>query len=140
MDLIILELAEEAEVSDLKSLFKGLADKAEFKIVIQSYVDGSHCRYGIANFKLPKLGRKSIRKFNNKKLLDAPVTVRQFHHRTYQNERRALDWRNKVWDKPERRIAERRRKVVNNIEDELDIITNNFTVEEVGDEVPSLAT
>ena len=140
MDLIILELPEEAEVSDLKTLFRGLADKAEFKIVFQRYVDGSHCRYGIAKFKLPKPGKKAIRKFNNKKLLGEPVTVRQFHHRTYQNERRALDWRNKVWDKPERRIAERRRKVINEIEDELIVIPDNFTVEEVGDEVPSMAT
>ncbi len=37
------------------------------------------------------------------------LDVREFIHRSYSNERRALDWREKRWDQPERRIAERRK-------------------------------
>jgi len=37
------------------------------------------------------------------------LDVREFTHRTYGNERRALDWREKSWDQPERRVAERRK-------------------------------
>ncbi len=36
------------------------------------------------------------------------LDVREFIHRSYSNERRALNWREKPWHKPERRVSERR--------------------------------
>jgi uncharacterized protein YifE (UPF0438 family) len=35
--------------------------------------------------------------------------VREYKQRSYSNERRALNWRDKPWDGVERRISERRR-------------------------------
>ena len=114
-DVIVLELADEADLPDLQALLKRLAARASCRIVEQKYADGTRCRYGLASFEQVKYAIKAIKKFNQKKLLGVPVTVRQYFHRSYQNERRVLNWRELPWDGPERRLGERRRKLASAI-------------------------
>jgi hypothetical protein len=43
-------------------------------------------------------------------LRSSALRLREYHHRNYSNERRALGWRNRPWSAKERRLSERRRQ------------------------------
>lgn len=70
-----------------------------------------HCNSGyfcIANIDKEKTAHKFIKKFNNKSPYGHPLNIREFVHRSYGNERRAINWRNKAWDGDEKRNGDRR--------------------------------
>lgn len=110
MEVFIGNLADNVSVTDLTAFFKAFANKARIRIVEKRQEDGSRIRYGIANFDTDKLALKAIKKLNQKELRGRAVVLREYIHRSYSNERRALNWRDKPWDGPERRRVERRKK------------------------------
>lgn len=110
MEVFIGNLAENVTVSDLTAFFKAFANKARIRIIEKRQEDGSRIRYGVADFDADKLALKAIKKLNQKELRGRPVVLREYFHRSYNNERRALNWRDKPWNGPERRRVERRKK------------------------------
>lgn len=118
LDVYIGNLHPKARPGDLEAFFKGFTKNTRFKIVTKYYNDGSSHRFGIVTFESEVLGRKAISKLHLKQLMGKPVEVREYFHRTYQNERRELGWRNKQWEGEDRRGQERRRKEVEKPEEE----------------------
>lgn len=110
MDVFIGNLAPNASLTDLIGFFKGFSGKAKIRIVEKRMEDGGRCRYGIAAFESDKLAQKAIKKLNNKPLRGQLVALREYFHRYYYNERRAVNWRELPWEGVERRQQERRRK------------------------------
>ena len=110
MEVFIGNLAPNATLTDLIGFFKGFAGKARIRIVEKKLEDGSKCRYGIADFESDKLGLKAIKKLHGKSLRGEPVVMREYFHRYYGNERRAVNWRDQPWQGVERRQQERRMK------------------------------
>ncbi len=62
----------------------------------------------IANFNTEKTAQKFIKKFNRKSPYGHPLNIREFVHRSYGNERRAINWRTKEWEGDDKRVGERR--------------------------------
>lgn len=110
MEVFIGNIAPNVTLTDLVGFFKGFSGKAKIRIVEKRQEDGSKIRYGIADFESDKLALKAIKKLNQKPLRGELVVLREFFHRYYGNERRAVNWRDLPWDGVERRQHERRRK------------------------------
>lgn len=111
MDVFIGNLADGVTLRDLTLFFKAFANKARLRLAEKRHEDGTRIRYAVAEFDSDKLALKAIKKFNGALLRGQRLVLREFFHRSYSNERRALNWRDKPWDGPERRRTERRRKV-----------------------------
>lgn len=112
MEIFIGNLSPHTTLSDLIGFFKGFSNKAKFRIIEKRQDDGSRYRYGIAFFDSDKLALKAIKKLHQKPLRGELVVLREYFHRNYSNERRALNWRNIPWQGVERRQQERRRKEI----------------------------
>lgn len=112
MEVFIGNLSPNATLSDLIVFFKGFSSKAKFHIIEKRQEGGGKFRYGIAYFDSDKLALKAIKKLNQKPLRGERVVLREYFHRNYSNERRALNWREKPWHGEERRQQERRRKEI----------------------------
>lgn len=112
MEVFIGNLAIGVTYTDLISFFKGFANKMRLRIVDKRQDDGSKLRYAIATFESEKLALKAIKKLNQKTLRGEPVVLREYFHRYYANERRALNWRDKPWEGVERRKTERRKQSI----------------------------
>lgn len=111
MDVFIGNLSQRTTLSDLVAFFKSFASDARFQLFDKHYQDGSSSRYAVATIDPDKLAEKAIKKLNGQSLNGVPVLLREFLHRSYGNERRAMGWRDKVWHGVERRQNERRRKM-----------------------------
>lgn len=108
MELYIGNIPDGIEDYDLRKLFRIEGEQVSFKIVTS---DGGHNKahcYGLASFDSDKLARQVARHFNGMPFKDKRIVVKEFTHRTYSNERRALNWREIEWDKAERRNLDRR--------------------------------
>jgi len=122
MDLYIGNLPSDVDEQELRAFFKGCArdKRCRFVIVAKECKDGSVKRYGLAMIEPDKAALKALRKFDRAKFKDSLVTVREFVHRSYSNERRSPNWRARHWHRPERRCCERRRAVRTSMEDLFD--------------------
>jgi RNA recognition motif-containing protein len=120
MEVFIGNLAPNVSVTDLIGFFKGFSGKAKIRIVEKQLEDGTKCRFGIADFESDRLALKAIKKLNQKPLRGELVMVREYVHRSYYNERRAVNWRDKPWEGVERRQHERRRKETHKDQDSFD--------------------
>lgn len=110
MEVFIGNLAPNTSLTDLIGFFKSFAGKAKIRIVEKRLEDGNKLRYGIADFESDRLAQKAIKKLNQKPLRGELVVLREYFHRYYYNERRAVNWRELPWDGVERRQQERRRQ------------------------------
>lgn len=110
MDVFVGNLSPRTTLSDLVTFFKGFASDTRFQLFDKQYEDGSRIRYAVATIEPDKLAEKAIKKLNGQKLHGEAVVMREFLHRNYGNERRAVGWRDKPWHGVERRDNERRRK------------------------------
>lgn len=109
MELYVGQLSSQDTVEDLRQFFKAFARKAGFKIVKLIRPSGP-VYIGVVSMESEKLAAKAIRKLHTRKLNGRRVTVREFIYRSGGNERRALNWRERVWNGIERRMAERRER------------------------------
>lgn len=119
MDLYIGNLPSDVDEAELRAFFKrcGKDKRCRFVIVTKQCKDGAVERYGLAAIEPERAALKALRKFDNARLKDHVVKVREFFHRSYNNERRSPNWRARRWHRPERRRFERRRAVRTSMED-----------------------
>lgn len=122
MDLFIGNLPGNVVEKDLINFFRGYNKKVQFRIESKDMSDGSKLRYAVASYESDKLARKAMAKLHGQMLYGATLNIREFEHRSYNNERRAIGWRNKPWDDIERRQDDRRNHVAFQHKDEFDII------------------
>lgn len=111
MDVFVGNLSQRTTLNDLMVFFKGFASDARFQIFDKQFEDGSRTRYAVASIEPDKLAEKAIKKLNGSYLQGNTLLLREFLHRSYSNERRAVGWRDKPWHGVERRTSERRRKL-----------------------------
>jgi RNA recognition motif-containing protein len=108
MELYIGNIPDDIDDYDLRKFFQVVGEQASFRIVTH---DGGHNkahRYGLASFDSDKLAQQVVKRFNGMPFKDQRVVVKEFSHRNYSNDRRALNWREADWDKSERRSHDRR--------------------------------
>ena len=108
MELYIGNIPEQITDYDLRRFFNVIGEQASFHIVNGHTREGEPCHYGLADVESEKLGFQLMARFNNKSLQGCDVVVREFLHRNYSNDRRALNWRQAEWLDVERRRADRR--------------------------------
>jgi len=112
MDVFVGNLSPRTTLSDLVAFFKSFASEARFQLFTKQFEDGAQVHYAVATIESDKLAEKAIKKLNGQSLNGHPVMLREFIHRNYGNERRAVGWRDKPWHGVERRGLERRRKQI----------------------------
>lgn len=110
MDVFVGNLSPRTTLSDLVTFFKSFSSDTRFQIHDKQFADGSRTRYAIASIEPDKLAQKAIKKLNGGYLHGNTVVLREFLYRSYNNERRAIGWRDRTWQGVERRDSERRRK------------------------------
>ncbi|MGM0594551.1 MAG: RNA recognition motif domain-containing protein, partial [Pseudomonadota bacterium] len=103
MDVFIGNITVNTSQTEILSLLKGFAKKARVRMVNQTLESGERAYYAIAEFDSERLARKAIKKLNGTLLHGQQVVLREYVHRSYSNERRAVNWRDRPWDGPERR-------------------------------------
>lgn len=108
MDVFIGNITVNTSQTEILSLLKGFAKKARVRMVNQTLESGERAYYAIAEFDSERLARKAIKKLNGTLLHGQQVVLREYVHRSYSNERRAVNWRDRPWDGPERRRSDRR--------------------------------
>lgn len=122
MEIFIGNLPVNTSAYELRRLFNQAIDKMSGgflpwkkphpgQIAIQIVEKGSaagRIRYGHAVIEPETIARHCIQTLNHHFLNGQPLTVREYFQRSYMNERRALDWREKPWHGPERRADDRR--------------------------------
>ena len=121
MKILIANLPPRITELELLDLLKPYhkRDGLRLQVVDQICDDGVHHYYAIADILHERLAAKALKKLNGKMLRSCELRLREFQHRNYSNERRALGWRNRPWSAKERRLMERRRQTRQHI-DELD--------------------
>ena len=127
MELELLEL--------LKPFHK--RDGLHLQVVDQTAEDGTHHYYAVADILHERLATKAIKKLQGKMLRGFQLRLREFQHRSYSNERRALGWRNRPWNAKERRLKERRRQTRKQV-DELDELFAREAMDESGIEIEEI--
>ena len=109
MELYVGPLSSRTTVSELQRFFKGFEKKASFRLMKLIRNSGPHY-FGLVEFDSDRLGKKAMKKLHSSKFNEHRVIVREYEHRASSNDRRALNWRELVWNKVERRDLERRQK------------------------------
>jgi len=79
-----------------------------FKIVEKHTASGSY-RYAIATIEPKSVAVECIGLMNKRFFQKTPLEVREYIPRSYMNERRSVNWREKEWLGIERRMGDRRR-------------------------------
>lgn len=130
MNLLISNLPDRAAVGDLENFFRGFHRNVRFRFEFSIQPDGSKVRYAIASFDSEKTALKALGKLQQRPLFNQTLFLREYFHRSYNNERRALGWRNKPWDGEERRVQDRRNHAAFVAEDEFEQILKGAPKEE----------
>ncbi len=113
MEIFIGNLPAVVGKTELLLFFKGYykRDGIDVRIVDEDTEGGEHHHYAVVTIEHERLAAKALKKLDGKPLKGHHLVIREFHHRSYGNERRAVGWRNRPWDGPERRKVDRRLKV-----------------------------
>lgn len=82
-----------------------------FKI-IEKQVAGASYHYAIAAIEPLISARECSELLHNQLLNGKPLNVREYHSRSYMNERRTINWRERPWGGVERRQGERRHRML----------------------------
>ncbi len=126
MEIFVSNLPEGIEASELKHLLKDSLQKNIFqklydKIVSQGSLDnnvsysvfnkefdGEVRQYGHIGINSDKLGSVAVESLNSMNYQGHDLVARKYFHRTYNNDRRDIGWRDHSWLQEERRLIERR--------------------------------
>jgi hypothetical protein len=114
MQLFIGNLAKNVRASDIAWFFSRHLRKPDYNRaeLYDSYgIDGSR-RFAVVELDDSKQAREFVKKLNGRVLRSERVEVREFLHRSSNNERRAVDWRRRDWSDEERRGHDRRGNVI----------------------------
>ncbi len=77
---------------------------------------GNEVVFGRVSIEPDSVAKKLIRRLNGCRCGEQVLEVREFVHRSYSNERRALDWRSRPWPWADHRRGERRRFVCRTVD------------------------
>jgi RNA recognition motif-containing protein len=86
-------------------------ERERFRVVIEQK-NGVTFHYGRVTLEPDDMARIAIERLNGSNYRGNVLVVREWQTRAYQNDRRALNWRTKPWNKLERRRIERRESSV----------------------------
>ncbi len=111
MEVYVGNLNPQTTRNDVVAYLKSFARDARIRMVEQPLDNGSRTLYAIADFDSDRLALKAIKKLNGGVLRGEKIELHEYLHRSYSNERRALNWRDRPWSGVERRNHERRKKV-----------------------------
>jgi RNA recognition motif-containing protein len=107
MQIYIGNLSPEISSQDLLKFFKGYGEYLSFEF--KYYMRGNKRFYFAVTSIEPDIkAKKAIKRRNLKRVQGRVVVVRAYQDRLVANERRALNWREKIWTAEERRKEERR--------------------------------
>ncbi len=112
MEVYVGSLNPQTTRNDVVGFLKSFARDARIQMVDQPLENNQRAYYAIADFDSDRLALKAIKKLNGGVLRGEKVTLREYFHRSYSNERRELHWRDRPWNSAERRAHERRLKVM----------------------------
>ncbi len=110
MDLFIGNLPPNVNYSEIVSLFRAFSRMARFRIEQKTLEDGSTIRFVVAEFDNDKQALKLMKKFQGQLYRGRELLIREYYYRSYSNERRAVNWREKPWRAGERRRQDRRNR------------------------------
>lgn len=110
MNLFIGNLPATATEGDLQGLLRLPREAATRRLRIFKRADrkGSTLRFGLVYVESDADLRKMLARGRDAQLNGQRLSVREYYPRAAGNERRALDWRTRVWPHTERRSMERR--------------------------------
>lgn len=126
MDIFIGNIPEETTSYELRRFVNGLfegrktglqfwkrktPERLTFK-VIDKHVEGHFYHYAIARIEPSDMGSEGIELLDQQFFRDCPLSVREYRSRSYMNERRAINWRERPWSGVERRCADRRQRIL----------------------------
>ena len=113
MKIFITNLPSGTQEPDLRELLKPFykAGGLRLQILSHAHEQGGHDIHAIVDITHERLAAKALKKLNGQSFQGRQLRLREFQHRSYSNERRALGWRNRPWKAKERRLGERRRQV-----------------------------
>lgn len=109
MDLFIGNLPFGTTAADLYAFFRGHGRRARFRIIEKHGYDGGIERFGHGNIEPDKAADRAIQMLHRKRLQGRPLTVREYFHRAYGNERRMPGGVHMPPAGRERRAGDRRR-------------------------------
>lgn len=108
MEVYVGILPASTTQSDLIRLFLPVDKQVRVEMKTHDLREGGKSFYAIVSFSSDKLAHKAIKKLHQTEFHGGIIEVREYLHRSYNNERRALGWRNQPWESEERRTHERR--------------------------------
>jgi len=111
MDVFIGNLPSSISFNEIRELHGNWDFDAPVKRVDGQDRHGREFHYFLAQFspKNEAEAEQLIQEMQNVSCYGQVLDVREFIHRSYCNERRALNWRDKQWHGTERRVTERRK-------------------------------
>lgn len=110
MELFIGNLPPDTNLGEIIALFKGFNSKGRFHLKQKKLEDGTTIRFVVAEFDNDKYALKLLEKFSGAMFRGCALVIREYVYRSYNNERRAVNWREKPWRAGERRRIDRRLK------------------------------
>jgi hypothetical protein len=108
MELFIGNLPPKISLAELLIFFRAFKGKADFRLE-KGGPDGT-LLYAVAELDSERYARKLVEKYQGAQVRGKKLVIREYVHRSYANERRAVNWREKPWRAGERRRNERRHK------------------------------
>ncbi len=108
MELFIGNLPPNTSLAELLTFFKAFKGRARFHLEKSPPAEGEPTLYAVAEFESERYARKMMERYAQKSLRGCKLVIREYLHRSYANERRAVNWREKPWRAGERRRTERR--------------------------------
>lgn len=110
MDVFIGNLPPSATLEEIREIHGNWRFNAVIRRVDGQDKSGRLYRYFLVHFAVDdeKAAQQLIKQLHGLSYYGRKIEVRPFIHRSYCNERRALDWREKPWHAEERRLGERR--------------------------------
>lgn len=111
MDVFIGNLPSQLSFKEIRELHGSWDFNAPIKRVDGQDKSGHEFHYFLAQFspKNEAEAEQLIQEMKGISIYGQVLDVREFIHRSYCNERRALNWRKKPWHNTERRAVERRK-------------------------------
>ena len=108
MHIFIGNIPSKKYEPEIKSLINAFDSNARNRLETSLTRFRPNDYYCIVKFANVRTGRRFIKKLDQKSPFGQPLKVREYQHRSYGNERRAIDWREKDWNSTEKRTTERR--------------------------------
>lgn len=107
MEIYIGNVPSSITVAQLKNIFVGFDRHATFRV---KRVKGKYqlFTFGLVTIPSDLLGKKAIKRLNNKRIDGKLIVVREYSQRSSNKDRRNTNYRNRKWMSKERRQNERR--------------------------------